>query len=459
MTCIFLVSGRHLGLSMAMGSSGNGNAKAPAFSLSLNSKSASKPPSSGFPQPATTIGKRPRAFAGDEDEDEQEHAHEQITSFGGDEAVKQPIQRVIEPLADTRAWGSRAKRQKSSLPVTEQPSADAPAPQEPAEPKFGLQLASRTRTSSNSPPAEPSTTAQPARTEDDEALARLTGQTDGPQASITIATEDEAFDRDVAAASTNPTLDDYSAVPIDGFGAALMRGYLPTGETIESWKTKAATKARASGGSKRIDKDGNVVVQRRAELLGLGAKELDLGVDKSKEKKKPRRQAMEYEPLARRNVKTGQIISEAEYVENVERQGAAESGKGSNGSRRGDDNDERRHRDNDSGRERESDRQREHGRDRERRRDDERRDRDRDRDRESKRRDKERDYDGRRDRRRDDHDDHSARRRRDDRDGDRRHRDERGSDRRHRDERDDDRRQRDRDRDSHRERERRREHR
>lgn len=103
------------------------------------------------------------------------------------------------------------------------------------------------------------------KTIDEEALEALTGERTerkGPDLVIPAAVEEEgpeepvserdAYKRAVAAAAEVSTLEDYERVPVEEFGAALLRGMGWTGEKTGKKKE----------------------VKRRQNLLGLGAKEL-----------------------------------------------------------------------------------------------------------------------------------------------------------------------------------------
>jgi hypothetical protein len=98
------------------------------------------------------------------------------------------------------------------------------------------------------------------------------------------ANEDEAFKQDVASRPDAASLKDYEAVPVEEFGAALLRGM--------GWKEGEAVGRRKDLKSEARD------VKRRPALLGLGAKKLndaeELGAwvhkswtQKGNEKKRP----------------------------------------------------------------------------------------------------------------------------------------------------------------------------
>lgn len=100
------------------------------------------------------------------------------------------------------------------------------------------------------------------RTADEEALAALLGErreNRGPDLVIPVApsttgrmTEGDAYKRAVRDAPDASTLEDYERIPVEEFGAALLRGM--------GWKGER--------------KEGAKEVKRRQNLLGLGATEL-----------------------------------------------------------------------------------------------------------------------------------------------------------------------------------------
>ncbi|KAL9051976.1 MAG: hypothetical protein Q9162_005699 [Coniocarpon cinnabarinum] len=320
------------------------------ISLSSRAKPLSKPaaPSNGT--------KRSRALLGDDDEETEEYAStdHKITSFGAgasdrDRREKTPP-RVIAPLAnkDWRAEGQR-KRQKSALPgkdVDGDASVDDPDDQiASGQVKAGLQVLHRA-SPSRSPSAWPEPT--PNRSIDDQtnglasspppdsngkpetdesrALAALTNTQSHQSQIISPRTEDQAFARDYADAPPSPTLAQYDSTPVDGFGAALLRGYLKPGQSLESWKTaqedamNASRKGKNAGIERR--REG-----RRPDLLGMGAKEIDIGeqgkgkangVPKGNQKRGVKREQESYAPVLRRNRITGEIVSEAELQERIQ---------------------------------------------------------------------------------------------------------------------------------------------
>jgi hypothetical protein len=124
-----------------------------------------------------------------------------------------------------------------------------------------------------------------------------------------VQTEEDAFLNDVHNAPDAPTLEAYEATPIEGFGAALLRGM--------GWKD-----------GEEIGKNGVAAkpkeIKRRPALLGIGAKEeaavgVELG-EWSGGKSKGKKVTQIYNPVTLRNKHTGEVITEEELKAKLERQ-------------------------------------------------------------------------------------------------------------------------------------------
>lgn len=354
------------------------------FGGGSNSSSAAK---QSRPKPSSSLGKRPRSHAlggdtddSDSEDDRRRGRHEAITGFGADGAeTKRKRQReekkvyVIERQSN-RSWKEEVRNHRQSknlLPAEARVQQNAvTAETEPASQdttlKWGLTIKEKKPAPEDRAVAESTAQANddemreadngdgddgaaPAeRTADDEAMDALLGKTTEEEKVISAAhpTEDDAYRRDVESSGAVSSLQDYEDMPVEEFGAALLRGMGWNGEN-RGPKVKQ--------------------VKRRQNRLGLGAKELkeeeELGGWNQNGKKKSRPRLDDY----RRE--------ESKRKE----------------SRRHEDSYKRE-------RERERDRERGHHRDRDRDGDRDYRDRDRDRDRH---RDRDRDYDRHRDRHRD----------------------------------------------------------
>ncbi|KAI9869583.1 MAG: hypothetical protein M1830_005331 [Pleopsidium flavum] len=115
--------------------------------------------------------------------------------------------------------------------------------------------------------------------------------------------EDDAFRSDVASRPDSSSLEDYAAVPVEEFGAALLRGM--------GWKEGEVVGKRKDQISKPR------VVERRPALLGIGAKEVPGGVGDEigawgQAAKGRRKVDKTYNPVLLRNSKTGEMLTEDE---------------------------------------------------------------------------------------------------------------------------------------------------
>ncbi|KAJ4301210.1 DNA primase large subunit Spp2 [Kalmusia sp. IMI 367209] len=229
--------------------------------------------------------------------------------------------------------------------------------------------------------------------------------------------EEEAFQNDIRDAPDAPTLEAYEATPIEGFGAALLRGMgWKDGESLGTDKKPLETPKE---------------IKRRPALLGIGAKpESAVGIELGEwgQKKNPyqKKTAMKYNPVTLRNKHTGEMISEEELKERLEAQRLADEKAARNSKYVDDGEDDERRRE--KRREKKDRDRRDDDYDSERKRDkDRRRDRDDDRDRRRDRKYRDEDYDDsdrRREKRHRDEDyEDSDRKREKRRDRDRRDRD------------------------------------
>ncbi|KAK0386300.1 hypothetical protein NLU13_6137 [Sarocladium strictum] len=249
---------------------------------------------SSRPAPPSSLGKRsrPQPWGQDDesgsDDDIRGGAHEKITGFGAsgaeneekrDRPEKKEYVIARQPNRDWKAEARGNKRGRHASPpgvARQQNGGDVET--EPADQdkgiKWGLTITKKDRPEDEdahnaepdheAPPDETSKSPPPApRTVDDEAMDALLGK--APKKDELVipsapATEDSAYQAAVAEAGEASTLADYEAMPVEEFGAALLRGM--------GWDGKERAPARKP-------------VVRRPNRLGLGAKELkdaeDLG--------------------------------------------------------------------------------------------------------------------------------------------------------------------------------------
>jgi hypothetical protein len=273
----------------------------PKISLSFSTKKLG----SGTKSTPVNGVKRPAAVLfGDHDNDHDETRHQEITHF--DQAAGGAIN-TAEPVADR---GPRIipyrKRQRGFVP--EDPNNYTP-PKEDKQIHYGLNIRAKS-------PEEPVVDANDEEKEkepvaekslDEQAIDALLGNAsvDPTHAIPHAISNEEAFRRDYDEAPPVPTEDDYDAVPVEGFGAALLRGM--------GWKD-----------GQPIGKNrGNVIkevkpVDRRPALLGVGAKPAaalgipELGAWGGKDNKGKKKDAQSYNPVVLRNKITGEEITEEE---------------------------------------------------------------------------------------------------------------------------------------------------
>jgi hypothetical protein len=451
----------------ANGTKGSGGSGAPAikpFAIKLGSGTP-RPNAARPPAPS----KRHKGTLNDDSDSDDgvSSAHQEVTSFdaaagGAISAQPKAVQaaRVIASIPN-KDWRAEARRLKGTnlLPpevVAARNTANDKTIMVEEKPTYGLII----NTMEDEPHADGTpdtlmpdapTNGSIAKTEDDAALQALLGQ--GEQNSTMViaaaaentdwrlsrSTEADAFKSDVRNRPDQASLEDYDAVPIDGFGAAMLRGMgWKDGEGIGKGKRKLApTISKVPG--------------KRQALLGIGAKPTagapeDFGVWGVKKGRIEKTEA--YNPLVLKDKTTGELITEDELKARREialQLTAQESGTkerdsdSRNGHKKRDRDDDRRHKAVLSIKDRED---REGSRSRDRNDSDRERHRssrdkdDRDKYRSSRDdRDRDRDRDRRKDREdlsRHDRKDSDRRERRDDRPSDR-HRSDRGSDSRSRD--------------------------
>ncbi|KAK0833851.1 DNA primase large subunit Spp2 [Friedmanniomyces endolithicus] len=290
------------------------------------------------------------ALRADDDEDDQHSgAAHTVSHFdraaGGaiDEADKSRDQGPLIIAAQAnRDWkeaqGGRRKRQRHGLPEggsqTQNVSAQVAreAELEVAKPGFGLSVSKR-KDGDDEKSEEPvvgnghgtnagtegsqqlpmelgeEMSVQP-KTDDDRALDALLGKT--PKSTLVLpaatVTEEEAFERDFHSAPDMATLEDYARVPVEQFGAALLRGM--------GWK-----EGQGIGSQRGVKVVKVKVPERRPALLGIGAKEeaavaQEMGVWGKAAKRGG--EVKVYNPVLLRDKKTGETFTEEEVVRRKE---------------------------------------------------------------------------------------------------------------------------------------------
>lgn len=361
--------------------------------------------------PAQKEAKRPRLALGDDEEDDSnkqqaisgwDAAEGGAVDISGPKAKEGP--RII-PALPNRNWRDEARREQlAKAPHVQAQNANIVQHSEEPKVQYGLTILRKEEPAEHGT-EEPVATAEPMedvkdnlteeqRLEKKALDALLSGKSTDDDLVIPVQSEEEAFRNDLRDAPDAPTLEAYEATPIEGFGAALLRGM--------GWKDGEAI----GNGTAAKPKE----VKRRPALLGIGAKEeAAVGVELGGwggGKGKGKKITQSYNPVTLRNKVTGELITEEELKAKLEQQDMVQEEKPAKKERRNYSDDE------------EDDRRREKRRDR---RDDRRRDDDYDSERRRDRKDdrrRESDYydsDRRRDKRKDKYreDDYDGERRRD----------------------------------------------
>ncbi|KAK3053243.1 DNA primase large subunit Spp2 [Extremus antarcticus] len=277
--------------------------------------------------------KRPHAALRDHDEDGQNESRAQtVTHFdreaGGAVDEKKTVQEqgplIIAPQKN-RDWkeaGSKNKRARYAQVADAERAVskvDVEMEVENKKPSFGLIVSKRkeevdveeqaessedaNRNMQNDTPDAP----QQPRTADEEAMDALLGNKKQSTLVLPAMNEDQAFDRDYKTAPDMSTLADYDRVPVEEFGAAMLRGM--------GWKDGEGI------GAERGKKAGKTSVpKRRPALLGIGAKEEAAVAEEMGAWGKAARQGKGgevkiYNPVLLRDKRTGEMFTEKEAEE------------------------------------------------------------------------------------------------------------------------------------------------
>ncbi|KAF7592882.1 hypothetical protein BBP40_012294 [Aspergillus hancockii] len=346
-------------LSLGGSSASNGQDKKSSFNLQSSTRT-SNPPS-------RTLARRPHHLHDDESDEEKAPVHEAVTEFDtlAGTAVssdkKNEKQELVIPVASNNNWRDRAgintwrPKGKNLLPKEVQAIQEAARRGETAgdnveregpSMSYGLSFAQQRSTEQGETGDAPMEDAEPVReeerkplTQDEIALRALIGESKGEvearsdlviesrkadgEADGPLARYDEttSFRADISSRPESATLDQYNAIPVEEFGAALLRGM--------GWKEGQAVGRGKYGSSGAVDKPR--VPERRPGFLGIGAKdvsggkgaEMELGAwGKSAMRKGARKSGKEgetstegvYMPVMMQNKKTGEYITEEELA-------------------------------------------------------------------------------------------------------------------------------------------------
>jgi hypothetical protein len=271
--------------------------------------------------------KRPRLALGDDEEDDSSKQQE-ISGWDAAEggavdisgSKEKEAPRVI-PALPNRNWrdDARRKQQLAKAPHTKPQNGEVTAKTEQPQIQYGLTILKKEEQQkdgaveeANAP--EPMEDVKDNLTEEQrlekKALdALINGKSTDEELVIPLHNEEDAFLNDLRSAPDAPTLDSYEATPIEGFGAALLRGM--------GWKDGEAIGRKGAPAKPKE-------LTRRPALLGIGAKEeaatgVELG-DFRGNKGKGKKAAQSYNPVALRNKVTGEVITEDELKAKLEQQ-------------------------------------------------------------------------------------------------------------------------------------------
>ena len=285
---------------------------------------------------ASTKGiKRSHAALDDNEEDDHDQSQAQTISHfdtdagGAIDELNKPKQHaplIIQPQAN-RDWreASQRKRSRNGPHQGLQDGRDVEAePKEDEKPVYGPNIRKKVEegkeaqtnghTSNHSADEAQDATNGDFRTQplsaDAEALSALLGTSTSTKPTLIVPaiTEEEAFTRDVASAPEMATLDDYARVPVEEFGAAMLRGM--------GWKEGEGIGVNRG---KKLEK--TTLPKRRPALLGIGAKEeaavaAELGTwGRAAKDRKGGGEIKIYNPVLLKDKRTGELFTEKEAEE------------------------------------------------------------------------------------------------------------------------------------------------
>ncbi|KAL6716419.1 DNA primase large subunit Spp2 [Lecanora helva] len=301
--------------------------------------------------PTTAPKKRPHSALADpeSDHDDEGGQPELVSAFNqsgivvGNDTPKTKAPLAI-PVDKNRDWREeiRKKRRKNLLPAEVQAAQrngqssnggpDADVERDEVSTASGIQFVSQdqngdtTMSESQTTHQTHTNAPQTAKSADEEAMeALLSGEKKSTLQIPTIqpaesnghtpteteipdyANEDERFRADVASRPDVASLDDYAAVPVEEFGAAMLRGM--------GWKDGEAVGKRNAGVPAPKEPK---IKERRPALLGIGAKETpggvgdELGAWGKAVKGGKRKTDLTYNPVLLQNSKTGEKLTEEE---------------------------------------------------------------------------------------------------------------------------------------------------
>lgn len=355
----------------SLSSTSNGPAKKTAFNIQSSRGRPGANKSHALPRRPHQLG-----HSGDSsDEDESAPAHEEVSGFdtltgeaitADGKAINNANEPLVIPVTSKNNWrdraGTNAKKSKKNLLPAEvqalqeaQRNGQAPpggaVETEGPSMAYGLSFVGKPADQGitgtmdedqSMPDAKPAEETKPL-TDDQLAMQALISESKGEverrsdlviEASTSRDEEDEApsrydeassFRTDVLSRPEPATLDQYNAIPVEEFGAALLRGM--------GWKDGQSIGRGNYGSATKVDGNKPRVPERRPGFLGIGAKdstggkgaEAEFGAWGKAAMRKASRKAGEengngntegvYMPITMQNKKTGEYVTEAELEE------------------------------------------------------------------------------------------------------------------------------------------------
>lgn len=292
------------------------------ISLALGGAKKSKP------APTNGVKRSHAALHDGEDEEQLDGKAQAVSHFdpsagGAIDAANKPKKEqplVIKPQAN-RDWKEASrqnKRQKLPEALQQNDRAEEIEAKEKArKPTFGLNVGKSNGEEAAGEPMDVEVQEQAQqvpleangeaslkqKTDEELAMDALLGKATKSDLVLPAMTEEEAFERDFHSAPDMSTLDDYARVPVEQFGAALLRGMgWKEGEGIGSLRGKKVKAAE--------------LPTRRPALLGIGAKEEaavkeEMGAwGRATRGKEPKI----YAPVLLRDRQTGEMFTEEELT-------------------------------------------------------------------------------------------------------------------------------------------------
>ncbi|KAK6005985.1 hypothetical protein QM012_006395 [Aureobasidium pullulans] len=316
-----------------------------SLSFSLGGSSSKSTQRRSSPPPKKTNGtKRDHAALLDDASDDEDASHakrQTITHFdsaaGGAVDARAPKKEEKKPLVITalanRDWREASKRQRAQKYgiTTEQLEARKESAQnaegadkvvkETEAVKYGLNVFAPSASASAEDAQQEEELEQQQedkpeqpKTADQLAIDALTGA--APTSTLTIptaaVTEEDAFNDSYHSAPPAPSLSDYAAVPVEEYGAAMLRGMGWKGPSASTTSTQTKNGKKPLPPAKRpallgIGADPNAAAQ--AEELGAWGKSSSRG----------RKEPTMFVPVSMKNKKTGETLTEEELREKIRR--------------------------------------------------------------------------------------------------------------------------------------------